>query len=100
MVRRQNNCLSQFRVLTSTSTTAFQSLDLGGAREVHLAIRDGFVAGKITNEPFALSDGIVLQPCVTGTPQGWVTVRSSDTRLFFASNSGATSILEVWIVRG
>jgi len=87
---------SEFITLRSLNTTDFQPLDLAGAKQVVIRIHKNFVAGRLTNEPFATSEGFSLE--ITDTFP--ITINSTDDRLYFVSKSAALSAIEVWIIRG
>ena len=86
---------SEFVTLTSTSTTDFQPLDLGGARQVVIQPDTSLANGKITNEPYAGSDGFTIDVSENYP----LTISSNDDRLYFVSKVATPATIQVWIIR-
>tara|TARA_R110002074_G_scaffold299855_1_gene471288 strand:- start:148 stop:465 length:318 start_codon:yes stop_codon:yes gene_type:complete len=87
---------SEFYTLTSTGVTDFQPLDLSGSREVMVIMQAGSTLnGKITNEPFAGSDGMTILSTMTQP----LVFHSTDDRLYWVSADAADAVLLVWVIR-
>lgn len=83
---------SEFYEIVSTSQTDFQPIDLEGALEVviHSPTGNGF----LTSEPIAGTQRFRLQ---SSFPP--LVVHSTDSRLYWVSESASERTLYVWVIR-
>lgn len=84
---------SNFYDITSTGADDFQPIDLDGALEVVFTV--GSNNGRITDDPYdGGTQGISIK--TTDPP---LVVHSTDDRLFFVSDGGGNSTLNIWVMR-
>lgn len=88
---------SEFFTVTSSGTTDFQPVDLGGALQTVLSVDASSAQnGSLTNDPYAGSSSITLTTAMTQP----LVVGSTDDRLYWVSEGAGDSILTVWVIRG